>query len=367
MVRGVADTERKPLITANQVTLVRLALIPIPCWLLYQGTAGQYAALVFATLLGCTDFVDGYLARKYGGTVLGGLMDPIADKVFIAATFLPAVDLRWVPSWLVALLFVREFFVTAARTSYERRDLQLKSTYLARYKTWVQMCGVGVLMLLSASTPAFMDWFLGALALLPVVGYVAIRALSGRRWKGAGWFAISFATVLLVHRTFGGHVTAVALMYFIVGLTLVSGLGYLFSVGQLKGRGRVTPGELVRLTSSIALPIVAIGAQSRPDSSSWAIIALVSFELAHGGLDNLLAHHRAEDGALRWGARVVSECGLLVGAWIAPSSTISHNLTFAALGVAAVGLVIAFVQKRRFYLDERPRAVSASTKTAAVL
>lgn len=367
MVRGVTGTERKPLITANQVTLVRLALIPIPCWLLYQGTAGQYAALVFATLLGCTDFVDGYLARKYGGTVLGGLMDPIADKVFIAATFLPAVDLRWVPSWLVALLFVREFFVTAARTSYERRDLQLKSTYLARYKTWVQMCGVGVLMLLSASTPAFMDWFLGAMALLPVVGYVGIRAVSGRRWKGAGWFAVSFATVLLVHRSFGGHVTAVALMYFIVGLTLVSGLGYLFSVGKLKGRGRVTAGEIVRLTSSIALPIVAVGAQSRPDSSSWAIITLVSFELAHGGLDNLLAHHRAEDGALRWGVRLIGEIALLAGAWTVPSTALSHSLTFAALGVAAVGLTIAFVQKRRFYLEDRPRAVSASTKPAAVL
>ncbi|MGZ3407482.1 MAG: CDP-alcohol phosphatidyltransferase family protein, partial [Polyangia bacterium] len=178
----MTSSAQKPLITANQVTLVRLALIPLPCWLLYCGTTGQYAALIFATLLGCTDFVDGYLARKYGSTVLGGLMDPIADKVFIAATFLPAVDLHWVPSWMVALLFVREFFVTAARTSYERRDLPLKSSYLARYKTWVQMCGVGILMLLSAATPLFMDWFLGTLALLPVVGYVALRLVAGRRW-----------------------------------------------------------------------------------------------------------------------------------------------------------------------------------------
>ncbi len=358
---------QKPFITANQVTMLRLALIPIPCWLLYQGPRGQYAALIFATLLGCTDFIDGYLARKHGPTVLGGLMDPIADKVFIAATFLPAVDLKWVPSWMVALLFVREFFVTAARTSYERRDLQLKSSYLARYKTWVQMCGVGVLMLLSAATPDFMDWFLGALALLPIVGYLALRFVARRRWKGAGWFAISFASLLLIHRSFGGHVLAIALMYFIVGVTYVSGLGYLFGVGQLKGRGRVTAGEIVRLVTSIALPCVAVGAQSRPDSPSWAIIALVSFELAHGGLDNLLAHHRAEDGALRWGARLVSEIGLLVAAWIVPSTLMSHSFAFAALGVSAVGLVVAFVQKRRYYLEDKPRAVTASTKPAAVL
>jgi cardiolipin synthase len=364
----MAGPAQKPFITANQVTLVRLALIPIPCWLLYQGTTGQYVALVFATLLGCTDFVDGYLARKYGGTVLGGLMDPIADKVFIAATFLPAVDLHWVPSWLVALLFVREFFVTAARTSYERRDTPLKSSYLARYKTWAQMCGVGVLMLLSAATPAFMDWFFGALAVLPVVGYLAIRLIARRRWKGAGWFAISFSVLLLVHRSFGGHVLAVSLMYFIVGITWASGLGYLFSVGKLRGRGRVAAGEIVRLITSIVLPCVAIGVQSRFDSPSWAIIALVSIELAHGGLDNLLAHHRAEDGAIRWGARLVSECLLLGLAWWIPSTTLSRTFCFAALFVSAVGLVIAFVQKRRYYLDEKPRAVAAaSTNPAAVL
>jgi hypothetical protein len=119
--------------------------------------------------------------------------------------------------------------------------------------------------------------------------------------------------------------------------------------------------------TSIVLPIVAIGAQSRPDSPSWAIIALVSFELAHGGLDNLLAHHRAEEGAVRWGARLVSECGLLAAAWIVPSTALSHSLTFAALGVSAVGLVIAFVQKRRWYLEDKPRAVAASTNPAAVL
>src|SRR5205814_2503487 len=111
--------------------------------------SGQLAALVLATLLGCTDFIDGYLAREQGATVLGGLMDPIADKVFIAITFLPAVDLGWVPPWMVVALFAREFLVTALRSSYERRGHSLKSTYLARYKTWAQMCSVAVLMLLN--------------------------------------------------------------------------------------------------------------------------------------------------------------------------------------------------------------------------
>src|SRR6266576_2176702 len=137
----------KPRITANQVTFLRLALIPIPCWLLYQGVRGQYAALIFATLLGCTDFIDGYLARKHGPTVLGGLLDPIADKVFVAFAYMPFADVGMVPAWAVALMFVREFLVTALRSAYEQRDLSLKTSYLAKAKTWTQMQGIGILVL----------------------------------------------------------------------------------------------------------------------------------------------------------------------------------------------------------------------------
>src|SRR5438477_10015889 len=111
--------------------MARLPLLPIGTWLLYQGRNGQWACLFSMTIVGCTDFVDGWLARKYGPTVLGGLMDPIADKVFIALTMLPALDLGWLPTIVVALIFFREFVITAARTAYSRREVTLKTSYLA--------------------------------------------------------------------------------------------------------------------------------------------------------------------------------------------------------------------------------------------
>ena len=52
----------------------------------------MWSALIAGTLIGCTDWVDGMLARKYGPTVLGGLLDPIADKVFIAFAYVPFAD-----------------------------------------------------------------------------------------------------------------------------------------------------------------------------------------------------------------------------------------------------------------------------------
>jgi hypothetical protein len=226
------------------------------------------------------------------------------------------------------------------------------------------MCGVGVLMLLSAATPAFMDWFLGVLAVGPVIGYAVVRLGFRRHWKGAGWFAITFAVLLLIHRTFGGHVLAVALMYFIVGVTWASGLGYLFSVGKLRGHGRVTAGELVRLATSIALPALAVLAQSRADSPSWAIIAIIAFEMAHGGLDNLLSHNQAEASATSWGLRTGTECVCFLVAWLAPSSRVTLTACLVALAVSTLGLVFAFAQKRRFYLDSP--APSLPAKAAVV-
>jgi hypothetical protein len=149
----------------------------------------------------------------------------------------------------------------------------------------------------------------------------------------------------------------------------VSGLGYLFSVGQLRGRGRVQAADLVRLTTSIALPIVAVLAQARPEVPSWAVIALMAFELAHGGLDNLLAHLHADDSAARWGLRLVAEIALLATAWQAPTLVLARGAAVAAFAVATLGLVVAFVQKRRYYLADMPARPTPGTaaKPAAAL
>src|SRR5215470_20148265 len=131
-------------ITANQVTIARLIGLPFVAALAYGDEQLRIVAVILGTLIGLTDTVDGYLARKYGVTVLGSLMDPIADKVFVVTALLPIVDTGWAPWWLAYAILLREFLVTALRSSFEQRDLQLRSTYLAKVKTWVQMLALAL-------------------------------------------------------------------------------------------------------------------------------------------------------------------------------------------------------------------------------
>src|ERR1700753_1809443 len=144
--------------------------MPLLSWLIYKGGDTGYkdnpymwSALIAGIILGCTDWVDGMLARKYGPTVLGGLLDPIADQVFVAFAYMPFADpaVGLVPAGACGLMFVREFFVTALRSAYEQRDLTLKTSYLAKVKTWTQMQGIGMMLLFPlVENQSFLTWLL---------------------------------------------------------------------------------------------------------------------------------------------------------------------------------------------------------------
>src|SRR4051812_20554644 len=128
--------------------------MPLLVWLIYEGyrtgnNTYLWASLIAGTVIGCTDWVDGVLARRQGPTILGGLLDPMADKVFIAFAYTPFADpsIHLIPWWACALMFTREFFVTALRSAYEQRNLSLKTSYIAKAKTWTQMQGIGIVLL----------------------------------------------------------------------------------------------------------------------------------------------------------------------------------------------------------------------------
>lgn len=338
----------KPLVTANQVTLARLVLLPIGSWLVYEHPLG---ALLFLTLLGCTDFVDGWLARRYGPTVLGGLMDPIADKVFIVAVFVPYVDLGWLPGWLVALLLLREFLITGLRSVYERRGLSLRSTRLAQIKTWVQMVGAGTLFLVGFASRPLMLGIFGTGAGLPVLLFALFYLLRGRRWTGALIFSAWYGGMFLLYWLLGQRATQEGIMLAILVFTWISAWDYLARSVRLLPT--FSAGDWVRVLSGVALPLLIFAAQRVLGPPSLLVILTLSLEMAVGGLDNLLSHHHAETTALAWGARVgaVLLCYALAIAVPGPGW---RTLLAAAGFLASLGGTVAeFLRGRNYYLDSR--------------
>ena len=101
-------------ITANQVTIARLLAMPLLGALAYGEEQTRIFAVILGTLIGLTDTVDGYLARKHGTTVLGSLLDPVADKVFIVVCYGCCADLGMFSWAITAAILSRELLVTVS-------------------------------------------------------------------------------------------------------------------------------------------------------------------------------------------------------------------------------------------------------------
>ena len=115
--------------TANKLTMLRVALIPVFLILLYlRFPFHMYFALTVFILASVTDFVDGYIARHYNQvTDFGKFMDPLADKVLVMAALLWFVEAGRLPAWVLLVVIVREFAVTALRLIAVERGLILSS------------------------------------------------------------------------------------------------------------------------------------------------------------------------------------------------------------------------------------------------
>ena len=344
----------KPIVTANQVTMARLLLLPFGCFLLYQGTRGQWVALWAMTIVGCTDFVDGWLARRYGPTVLGGLMDPIADKMFIALTMLPALDLGWFPVSAVTLLFFREFVITAARTAYSRRQVTLRTSYLAKVKTWFQMISVGLIFLVRIDPEGLITVFT-VCTLAPIAGGLVFYAVRRRVWRGAVAFAVSFAGFRLLAQFAGPPGISFVVVWSTVLITWASGAAYLVGLRDLPGTARFDAHDAVRLFGAASLPLLACALIADPELPAWPVFTTVALEFAIGGLDNLLAHQQRLGDWRWWGLRVGLQAGLLGAALAVLGSggdrALASTLSLGALGVTLIATVAYFYHYRRSYLD----------------
>lgn len=103
--------------TANKLTTLRILLIPVFLYFVYQrNDTSMVIAMIIFIVASITDFLDGYIARKYNQvTNFGKIFDPIADKVLVLAALIPLAEFGLLHGWVVIVLLAREFIVGGFR------------------------------------------------------------------------------------------------------------------------------------------------------------------------------------------------------------------------------------------------------------
>lgn len=341
-------------ITANQVTLLRLVLLPLPVALVYRQThAFMLAALAIYILLGLTDALDGYLARRHGGTALGALLDPVVDKIFLVAGFVPLADFQIVPATLVFILFIRELAVTDLRSIALQEGFSFKTSPIAKLKTIVQMAGGGFILMLwlvpeDRTIRSILTVALAA-SCLPVI----VALARGRRpgWMasasaGLGFFLLAARWALPIQQAI------FALMSLIVAITLYSGAEYAWGMrAVLRKRFSRSPLLGLRLAGlSLAVPVFYLPALDRSDDPTFAILGLLAAEFAEGGLDNSLAQmgyfRNPGPDLVRSGIQAACGAVLLWALLSGAAPRIAMTATLFALGVTLGDLGIRFWRHR---------------------
>lgn len=141
---------------SNIITMVRILLVPVfvavllapwPQWfgldlVLHESLKRFIAAIVFVFISG-TDWLDGYLARSRGEvTDFGKFMDPLADKILVAAALISLVELDALPTWVVLIILAREFIVSGVRMMAASKGVVIAASMLGKFKTVFQMAAI---------------------------------------------------------------------------------------------------------------------------------------------------------------------------------------------------------------------------------
>lgn len=204
----------------NAITVVRILACPVIFMMALSSSAGVlFGAFLLFTAAAVSDLWDGYLARKHDlVTTVGKLLDPLADKLLLASTFVPfymvsqrpdpLTDIPWwgaMPLWVLLVIFGREVAVTVFRSWAARRGSVISAGQSGKIKAFTQNIFSGALLL----------W------------YGLVRVADGRGWSGApAWDAWAL---------FHGSVIGLALAVAIV-LTLYSMGVYMWQNRALFGR-----------------------------------------------------------------------------------------------------------------------------------
>ena len=138
---------------ANKLTIFRVIIVPFFVFFMsFGGIEHRYLyALILFIIASITDMLDGKIARKYNMiTSFGKFLDPLADKILVAAALVCFVELKWTSAWVVCIILAREFVVSGVRLVAAGSDKKvvIPAGWLGKIKTAVTMVAICVILFL---------------------------------------------------------------------------------------------------------------------------------------------------------------------------------------------------------------------------
>ena len=127
----------------NKLTILRVLMIPFFVLFMLMditGAADKWIAVALFVAASLTDFLDGYIARKYNlVSNFGKFMDPLADKLLVSAAMICLVEMGRLPAWVVIVIISREFIISGFRLVASDNGVVIAASYWGKFKTVFQM------------------------------------------------------------------------------------------------------------------------------------------------------------------------------------------------------------------------------------
>ncbi len=141
----------------NKLTVLRMIMVPVVMFFLLNNFIDRNISLILAALLfvlaSLTDWLDGFLARKYNLiSNFGKVMDPLADKLIVTAVMLCLIKTGIFPVWCAMIIIGRDFLVSGMRIIASKEDMNVAASMWGKVKTVIQMITFAVAILFGESS-----------------------------------------------------------------------------------------------------------------------------------------------------------------------------------------------------------------------
>ncbi len=142
----------------NTLAFIRLLIAPVMFWVIlnpqlftdngWHISWSYYTAALLFVIASVTDFFDGYIARELDQiTIVGQILDPLADKMLTLAAFLGLMMSGEASAWAIYIILGRELFITSLRTLSVSIGIDVSASLMGKVKTVVQMIAIGFLLM----------------------------------------------------------------------------------------------------------------------------------------------------------------------------------------------------------------------------